>query len=285
MKNLFAIKKNEKDIKNYDKFVKRKISSKLSEELEGLTNQSYSLTKKSQIPWWLMIIKYLAIGIGALICVIIFIPQKDLTIQESYHNAPYLFYIGPILLIMGLIILIIEKRRYKKVENSEELNTLESDCNLLLAKCNQDLNIPLDAKKMDFFMLPSKTKNDGKEKLSNYGMFNALNNDLSVFKEEDNLCIAFTDLVLSIPLNSFKKIVEVKKNIIFYGWNKDTPYNKEPYREYKIKINQYGGFIMKRYYSVQFEYENEEYEFYIPKYELNTIQEYLNLEVEMIEKK
>lgn len=285
MKNLFAIKKKENEKNNYDKFVSRKLSSELSDELEGLSNHSYSLTKKSQIPLWLGLIKLLSLGFGLLICIIIFIPQEGLTIQKAYHNAPYLFYIGPSLVLIGVIIIIIEKCRYKKVEKSEELDSFQSKGDLLLAKCQQDLNIPVDAKKMDFFVFMSKTKKDGKEKLANYGLFNALNNDLSIFKEDDNLCIAFTDIVLSLPLNSFKKIVEVKKNIVFYGWNKDIPYNKEPYKEYKIKVNQYGGFIVKGYYSVQFEYENEEYEFFIPKYELNTIQEFLNLEVETLENK
>lgn len=280
MKNLLAIEKTKNGKMNAERFIVRKLPEHMDSEVEGFNKRAGIFEKKSQSPLWLRIFEDVAIGFGSLICLIVLIPSEGVTITEAYQNAPYLFYIGPILLFIGLGFWVFDRLKYKKAVKSPEANALASEQSSLIARIDLELNVPSDAKRMDFFFFGYKTKKDGTQKISSYGFFDALNGELSVFKENDSLCLADHRQVLAVPLSSFTKIVEVDKRIVFAGWNKETPYDAESYKAFKIKRTQYGSFWMKGYCSIRFVHENEDYEIVIPKYELEALNELLGLPVE-----
>lgn len=286
MKNLFAYNmKNGSDKTNADIFAKRELSADINDKLSQFLNDAEHCNKKSEPPAFVSILRVLLIGVGLLISVIVLVPQKDLSISDKYHNAPALFYIGPALLLSGLVILLVEYLKKKNMVKSNEYVDLEKKEKNIMQECLNDLIIPLDADKIDVLFFSIKQDKNGNEKKKNIGVAGSLNRELYIFVEQDNLCLGFLDQVIMIPLNSFKRIVKINKTISFFGWNKDVSYKSEEYKQYKIRANQYNCLFVKPYYSVQLEFENETYEFNIPSYELDSVKKYLGIPVEEEEKK
>ena len=110
-------------------------------------------------------------------------------------------------------------------------------------------------------------------------MFKYINIQFNFFIKNDMLCFADVETVYAIPLSYFKKIIKYNKRAMVNGWNKSEDFNKGEYKEYKITKNSYDNLFMKPYYSVQFEYEFQEYEFLIPPYEINHLNKLLNLDI------
>ena len=67
-------------------------------------------------------------------------------------------------------------------------------------------------------------------------------------------------------LKHFKTIGAIKKANMD-EWNKDVPFNKGEYKQYKITSNDYGT-IFCRYYAMQISDVFGEYELFFPEYEL-----------------
>ena len=59
---------------------------------------------------------------------------------------------------------------------------------------------------------------------------------------------------------------------MYYGWNKETAFNKGVYKNYKIRMNDFGMYAVKPYYSLQILSGGEEYEIRIPPYEREEVE-------------
>lgn len=165
MKNLFAYNiKNNSEQSGCDVFEKRELSADINDRLNQFLNDAQQCNKKSELPPILSILRVLLIGIGLLISIIILVPQKNLSIADKYHNAPALFYIGPALLIIGLVILLIEYLKKKKMVKSNEYLDLEKKEKGIMQECLNDLRIPFDACKIDVLFFSIKQDKNGNEK-------------------------------------------------------------------------------------------------------------------------
>ena len=105
------------------------------------------------------------------------------------------------------------------------------------------------------------------------------NMSMYIFKENDALCLATVNEVLSIPLNHIKEVYKINKKINAYGWNKEEPYNKGKYKEYKITANQYNVLFYKYYYSIRINDGTTDYEIIVPPYDYEYFDNIINLEV------
>lgn len=191
-------------------------------------------------------------------------------------------YIGLGLVIIGGLILLFRHLKVKKTKEDETEDKLNIKVEHLLKECYEQLNIPIDALKIDIISTKYHTNKKGEHKFANQNLFIPINEETSWFIEEDSLFIADLISVIKIPLNSIKALKEIDKRILLRQWNKEESFNSEKYKSYKIKPQNAGLFLIaKTYYSLEFNVDNEEYNILVPKYDLNNLLKLLPLKIEV----
>jgi hypothetical protein len=249
--------------------VTKRLDGYQQEELDRIRNDSQEIQNSYTLPLYLTIIKSIAFLMTLIIAVgVISSYSAGNTIEQSFNNAPFLFYIFPFSLITGISITIYDKRRKSKVEESPEINKIEEQSNTLFSNVKAELDIPDDAIEMDFLGFKYKVV-DNKIKVVNTGMLQYLNLGLFCYVKENKLCIANLEQLIEISLDDFVSIERVNKNFVIPYWNKEQSLNEEPYKKYKLKANNFGMIFVNPTYIVTFNINNQIYDLYVPVYEIS----------------
>lgn len=266
----FNVTNNKKNEQSDDyALVTKRLDGWQQEELEKTREKSEYLQKKVTLPPLLLIIK--TICLFAVIIIgssIIGAVLKGNTFAQAYNNAAFLFYILPITLVGWIVILGYEKKRQKEVMNSAEPEQIEKQVEKIIKDSADELNIPEEAFEMDFLAFRYKIKKD-EIKVVSTSMFTFVNIIMSVFVQNQKLCLANLEQLVEISLSDFVSIERVNKNALVPVWNKEVPPTKEPYKKYKIKTNQYQTIYVKPYYIIEFNIDGQIYDLYVPVYEIS----------------
>jgi len=264
--NVTENKKN--DQTDHQPLVSKRLSEWKQQELSKTIEEAEDLTKRASLSKPLLIIKtVLFIVMIILATSILSSILKGITFQTAYHNAAFLFYILPVSFLGWIVLIIYEKTLTKKYEGSYEVENLVKRTDIVITNSADEFNVPEDAISMDFLAFRYKRKNDAIKLVSTYLMMYVVVSQ-DVFVREDKLCFANLKELIELSLKDFVSIECVQKNAIISNWNKDTPYNKEPYKKYKLKSNQDGMIYVKPYYIVSFNVNGQVYDLYVPVYEI-----------------
>ncbi len=264
--NITDNKKN--DQTDEQALVTKRLEGWQQHELERTREESNAIQKKITLPTALVITKFtsffftIVIGCGIISSII-----KGNTFAQTYDNAPVLIYIFPIALIGWLTLYFYEKKIRKNVEDSPELEKMEKGVEEVIKQSVEEFDIPEDAVEMDFLAFRYKIKKDEVTIVSS-GMFTYLNIVMNTFVKDDKLCLANLEEMVEIDLKDFISIDRRDKNAMIPSWNKETQYNKEPYKKFKLKQNQMGMLFTKPYYVVDFCINGQSYMLYVPVYEI-----------------
>ena len=277
MKNLFGI--NVKDDKKvYNLFEVRKVSEELVKKTEENFNEIEKSDKAASLPVYLNVIFYISLY-GFLILTLSFVNAlKDKSFSELLKNNLPLLIVTIALGVSAVLLFVVRKLKNKKVVNSEEFKETIEESNDIYNECMEYLGVPKDAPCVDTFVYLYKVKKDKTVPAINLCKYFV--QEFRLYKEENNLCLADCESVISIPIDSFKKIELIDKKVSFMNWNKEEQPNKGEYKQYKITTNNYGVNFIKPYYRIEFEYEYESYEFFVPVYDIKPFEEIINLEVD-----
>ena len=217
MKNIFGLQKDNEKIDGH-KYIIRSLSEELVQERENFNEELAKHDKNASLPKYLKIIKYILgfvflciLGgtIGAL---------DEHTLKEALTNAPELNIIAIVSLLVFISLTILENKKRKKVLESDEFHSFGNNSNLLLARLLNDLRIPHDSKQVDVLLYAYSLNDKNKEKnFTALQMSKYINMELYLFKENDSLCLANLDEVVSIPLKDIKEIVNVNKKNRYDG--------------------------------------------------------------------
>lgn len=272
MKYFFGIHKEDDD-NVFNKYLIRQISEETEKQTEENISDQQEVIKKKSFPSWLIYLSYFVLSIGLIIILSFF--KGDGTFSEKISNNMVLFIVGICLAVVGGIVLLmgslINKHFVEKDEDYKRSNEkLEERVNIH----RYELNIPQEAKDIDFLFMIVKEKN-GQEKQNVWKAVANYNFELSVFVENGLLCFCDRYAVYGVPLEAFKKIVPIKGRRIFTPWNKEDNYKSDKYKEYKIKINNQ-GFACKCY-GIMLDLDEEEYQIIIPNYELEEFRKIIDL--------
>lgn len=280
MKNIFGVNVKTDKFDNIEKFKIRDVNPELSKKAEEQYDEFNEHQKSASLPKVVSIIYFISLIAALTLTAGIISGLAKTSFKEAYNNAPALFYIAIIFWIVFIALLIIKKIKEKNVVNSEEFKETINESELLYDECLTDLNIPKDSVKVDVFVYCYKEKAGKYVQASTYAKYIA--QEFLLFKEDNKLCLGDISTVLGFDIDSFKRIEKINKKVMFIQWNKETPYNKGEYKDYKIATNNYGSLMVKPYYRIVIEHDYTEFEFYIPPYELN---EFLNIvNIDVIEK-
>ena len=204
-----------------------------------------------------------------------------MTFAEAYHNASWLFWTGGICLVICAILMVWGMIKSRVVLNSNEsvrtLSHLDKNCDSIFF----DLGIPTDAAEADILTFLYKVKG-GEIKVSKKALQPTpyITSVFHVFADSDNLYLANLEGKYAFPITSIKSIKIVKKHIKIDEWNKDIPYNKGIYKQYKLVEDNDEGIWCKTYGIVEIERNGEIWGIYIPSYELPVFENLLGIKGE-----
>lgn len=273
MKPVFAIdittdKKNE--TVNGEEFITRRVSKQTMSLFEQKTERLDGTVEKSQLPLWMRILKYV-FGFIALI-VLAGVLRAGVSLEEALHNAAWLILLGVGSGIGWIALHLISKQKEKVVlaeENAEEqIEDLNADVKAMYA----ELGVPAGATAIDVLWF-RYTDKDGNIKIKAPGIqtFEFFNSEALAFKEDGCLQLASIDVVHSFPLDELKRLKVIKKHSSIASWNKDAGPTEDPYKEFKLTVDQYGSIHIRSYAILELERGGETFGIYFPSYEIDKI--------------
>lgn len=276
MKNLFGVNWQTGETDN-EKFVIRRVGSALSRKQEEAEEQIVGANKSANLPAWLLIVLYVCGGYALIVVVQVVFGLSETPFTEMYNNAPWVFYSGGACLVVAVALFIYARLKHKKVVENPGVQTLLEDYEKTISKSYEDLRVPAESDSIDVFSYGYKIKNGKVRDGSGFAKYAVV--AVKIFKENDMLCFADTSTVTAIPLSSIQGVFKINKNATFMNWTKEEAHNKGRFKPYKIRVNNYGTYFIKPYYSVRVVLSGEEYEIVLPGYELEVFLSYANVGV------
>lgn len=276
MKNLFGIDVKD-DKKVYSLFETKKVSEELVKKTEENFIEIEKSDKAASLPLYLNVIFYICLYGFLILTLSLINALKDKSFSELLKNNLLLLIITVALGIGALLLFVIRRMKNKKVINSDEFKETIEESNDIYNECMEYLGVPSEAPSVDAFVYLYKVKKDKTVPAINLCKYFV--QEFRIYKDENNLCLADCESVLSLPLDSFKKIELIDKKVSFMNWNKAEQPNKGEYKQYKITTNNYGVNFIKPYYRIEFEYNFENYEFFVPVYDIKPFEEIINLSI------
>ena len=244
---------------------------------EASKNAVKIFMKETKLP--LLIAGYVLFALG-FICVGGFLKAlPDVGLSTALRNGKWILLAGIILGGVGLILMrthkkIMNRDREQTAEEAAAGNALENVSQMVEA----ELGTPSEEETTDVEALAFeyKIKSDGsvKENLTAgcYG-----NTPLSLWREEETLCLTDYDCVMKIPVSAFEGYYTVHEKYKISIWYKDEECDKGPYAAYGIKEDNEGNYLLSTYYRVMIRNGEERYEMRIPCYDFPAFRELVDI--------
>lgn len=272
--NITENKENEEF--NGGEFIVKTVSQSGQQMLENAQENTVDLIEKTKLPLPLRIIQGACGIIGLLLFSAIFsaLSEEDaVSLAQAYQNAPWLFWITGVCLIIWVILKMLSKKKEKEILDTTEADNTKRTLDSIIQSVYSELDVPTDAETVDILGFTYKIK-DGVPVAKEIGLNSTafVNVEFKAFIENTNLILADLENKYAFPLSELKSINVVKKNIVIPDWNKDTAPNKGKYKQYKLSTDRYGCVHIKSYYILEFVHNNEDWGIYIPNYEISTFE-------------
>lgn len=280
MKNVFGYPyvKDRESRCDGERFITERVDAGFKQELDKAVGEVMEMEEKTGLPGWarllssICILGFVIVGAGVVRNI------GELSFAQMFRNAPALFIVGGVCVVVWLVLKIIESVKFNKAAVSGVIDRMVDSTERLDKLSEELLGVPNDYKNVDVLSFVYTEKN-GKVKIKEDLFYKHSNNEMKLFRNNDDLCLADIECVYSIPIADIKRYVLKKKKAEMDEWNKDTPFNKGEYKQYKIASNDYGTIACK-YYALQFADVFGEYEIFFPEYELEAFKAIVDVPVE-----
>lgn len=264
MKNAFACVKGEEIVARA--FISRRVNGGLTEKNIQTRKELEKYGKKVRAPFIVTLLFFLLSTV--LISVCCGLIEETENFGDFYARYKVLFFCAVASIVLVVVLFAATFFYCRKIAASFPFVDSVRKAENVRKDCMRELNVPENAALTDVLTYELKRKN-GIEKRKSFS-HNYENSQVNIFKEDDRLCFFCDTYVLSVPVSSIRQIVYIKKRTNIAFWNKETPYNKGEYRQFKIRSKD-GGYQLRGYYSLQFFGGNEEFEILIPEYDAKTV--------------
>lgn len=253
-----------------DCFIAATVSEASRQSYERALTATAEKVEGAQLPGILRGIKTVCGWLAAII--FIGILRADVTIAEGYQNAPFLYWLLPILAVLWGGISFLNRRKVNTVASGEEFTMAVRRLESEIDRLRQELQIPENAKEVDVVQVNHRWK-DGNLKISTQGMETTpyINVAMPVFRRDDVLCLADRENRYELPISELRCLRRVKKPLVIQGWNKDEPINAEFYKPYKLTMDNYERVHTKAYGLLELRHDGVDWAVWLPPYELNYI--------------
>lgn len=267
--NVTDNKKNEKY--NGEEFLVTETSEDLSEALDKSTEKVVDTIEQSKLPLFIRIAQWIfgVAGVGLSAGLLEAFTEEDgVTIAQTYENAGWIFWLAGASLVIWGILAIWANSKSQKIMESPESNYTLSTLDKISEQILDELDVPSEAPWVDVLGFRYKVKNGVPKPVEGVDLTPYNNFTFKIFSDLSKLYLANMDGKYEFPVSSIRAIRNVKKHIAICGWNKETPFNKGEYKQYKLYADQYDCIHLKTYHILEIEHQGEVWGIYFPNYEL-----------------
>lgn len=259
MKDLFSfISENDEGYNN--PFILRKLDGELKQNLDANSKVIKRITA-----WYIvsLILDFFALSAGIIVGAAVLI--------EWLRNSAA-DYVGMYLAIsffaFGLILLIIRKLSLFLFTKSKKVRIMNAEREKVKKQINARLHIPENSVEIDVLRSFALASRHGSPQTDYWCL------GFSTFIDDDQLCFADIDVVYGVPISSFTTITKNTAKVFIAKWDRELLEKNPKYipyanKRHKIKVNEI--------YSVEFTYLSEQWQFFIPVYELETIKKFIGI--------
>ena len=204
---------------NGNEFLILKPSEILSQTLAKTTEQKDVIIQKSKMPLLLRIIKSICLFL-AFICVSALLRAR-FSLAEAYHNAPWVFWLLPICVILFVLLTICEKVKSHQVLDTDENQHALATHDRVMKDILAELAVPDNAKNVDVLSCYYIERN-GKIKAIEKGLqvHQFSNLIFKAYCDNENLYLTNCNGKYAFPLSSLSSIRTVKKHTVIKEWHK-----------------------------------------------------------------
>lgn len=194
---------------NGNEFLILKPSEILSQTLAKTTEQKDVIIQKSKMPLLLRIIKSICLFL-AFICVSGLLRAR-VSLAEAYHNAPWIFWLLPICVILFVLLTICEKVKSHQVLDTDENQHALATHDRVMKDILAELAVPDNAKNVDVLSC-YYTERNGKIKAIEKGLqvHQFSNLIFKAYRDNENLYLTNCNGKYAFPLSSLSSIRTVK---------------------------------------------------------------------------
>lgn len=194
---------------NGNEFLMLKPSEILSQTLAKTTEQKDVIIQKSKMPLLLRIIKSICLFL-AFICVSALLRAR-VSLAEAYHNAPWVFWLLPICVILFVLLTICEKVKSHQVLDTDENQHVLATHDRVMKDILAELAVPDNAKNVDVLSC-YYTERNGKIKAIEKGLqvHQFSNLIFKAYRDNENLYLTNCNGKYAFPLSSLSSIRTVK---------------------------------------------------------------------------
>ncbi|MBQ8382941.1 MAG: hypothetical protein IJX47_07050 [Clostridia bacterium] len=271
---------------NGDCFIVANASELHSAALNAATSNAAQMIEKTEKPFPLplRILEWVSLiaGVSVISGILKALSGDDaVTLAQGYQNAPALFWIGGISILLWLGLFLYKKSKIKQLEATGKPDEVNAKLDSVAESIFFELGVPEDAAKVDILSFTYKEKNG--EAVPKAGSLDTTpyhNFEMRVFVESDTLFLTDVESKYAIPLASLTAIRTVNKRISVPLWNKDIGYNEGIYKSYKLTANNMDDVFLKPYHILEFTHEGELWGIWFPCYELPVMEALTGLKAE-----
>ena len=275
MKPIFCIditKNKNNQVLNGDELVTAKVSAIRADQLGKAVDRVGDQENKAKTPGWLNVLRLLLLGMFVFsFSLFLSHMAEGGSFVQVYQKAATWFWTGVGSLILWATLAYLGSKKEKDVVNSDETQRVIATAEQLLENVYEELRVPRNAASMDILVFRYVEKN-GQVVPKATGVLTFMSCVCKVFTENGNFCIADADQRYEIPMGAIRRIVTVNKDASIPTWNKEIPTNKPPYKQYKLRLDNYGFIHFKPYYILEMEHEGQAWSLYFPSYELPLVE-------------
>ena len=185
-------------------------------------------------------------------------------LDETYRNAPVLFYLAGICIVLSAAVSacgLVRNRRAAKADGGRTDEWADS----IMHRTRDALGVPEDAVDLDVlseaFSVRDGTIAHRSSGGADYRLFSMI-----TFVENGNLCIAHANERYEIPLSALRFMRLENREFRFRDWYKPDAPGSAKYREFGIRRN-YGGVYTARAYAAEIIDLRGDFYLLIPEYE------------------
>ncbi len=275
MKYVFGInitKNKENNLIDGEIFRSKTATSELMEELKKCESLAKNYEKHTSLPFWMDIMKYLSFSITCFCLCSVMQDISDLSWKEVYKNPSGFFFAAVAFFIVWLVLYLLErmKKHLHKVEYERGKDYIQN----VTAHAKDLMEIPDDAVKMEILSFYYKIEKEKMKVMTASKLVCITHNNVPVYMYVKDVVLHITDFYQewSIPLYAITGIKKMNETIFISEWKKEIPYHKGEFKKYKIaRANGLGYLYMKPYYALCITWYDENYELFLPPYELDVL--------------
>ena len=258
------------DTPDGERFLTAELPQNLQDALEEQSFAVWKAGNAAKLPGWLRVVRSLCTVIG-FICVAGLV-RATVPIKQAYHNAPAVFWVGGIALVIAGLMTLWEKWKQRKTAGQDRIEAAKRELERVSEEADACLGIPRDTFQTDILQLFYDVEQGDLHIEDAADLM-----EMRVFKEDAALHLTDGVHLYTLPLDAITELRLVEHPIRLIDWNKSEPPKSR--RFLNAGVTTKSGEITGLRYCCALEFSDggEAWSLLFPAYELPVFEQLTNL--------